>query len=56
MFKGKFYPGGNLIIYEGMCPFRDIINFRAYIKNKTNKYGIKFFILSNALTGYAKCT
>ena len=49
--KAGFYPGGNITINEGMCPFRGRINILLYIKYKPSKYSI-VFIISDASTGY----
>lgn len=37
---------------EGMFPFRGRIHFRVYMKNKPIKYEIKFYIFTDAQTGY----
>lgn len=50
--RSCFYPGQNLTIDEGMCPFRGRLSFRVYMKNKPHKYGIKFYIVADARTGY----
>jgi len=48
----SYQPDKNLTIDEGMCPFRGRVHFRVYMKNKPHKYGMKLYILSDALTGY----
>lgn len=50
--KKNFKPFANLIVDEGMCPFRGRVGFRIYMKNKPNKYGIKLYILCDSATGY----
>ncbi|XP_049855261.1 piggyBac transposable element-derived protein 3-like [Schistocerca gregaria] len=50
--KNSFYSGESLTVDEGLCPFRGRILFRVYIKNKPSRYGIKFFVLSDSVTGY----
>ncbi|XP_046991792.1 piggyBac transposable element-derived protein 4-like [Schistocerca americana] len=43
---GKAYkPGENITIDEGICPFRGRLSFRVCMKNKPNKYGVKYFML-----------
>lgn len=48
----SFYPNQNLTVDEGMCPFRGRVSFRVFMKNKPNKYGLKFYVLSDAESGY----
>lgn len=50
--SSSFYPGQNLTIDEGICPFRGRIHFKVYIPSKPEKYGIKLYIVSDASTGY----
>lgn len=47
-----YYPGQNITVDEGVCPFRGRVHFRVYMKNKPEKYGMKLFIASDPLTGY----
>ncbi|KAJ8877203.1 hypothetical protein PR048_021657 [Dryococelus australis] len=48
----SFKPYANLTVDEGICPFRGRVSFRIYVKNKPNKYGMKLYILFDAVTGY----
>jgi hypothetical protein len=50
--KQALKPNENLTVDEGMCPFRGRLAFKVYIKNKPHKYGVKFFTLCDAKTGY----
>jgi len=47
-----YYPGQNITVDEGVCPFRGRVHFRVYMKNKPEKYGMKLYIASDPLTGY----
>ena len=49
--KDEHSPGKELTIDEQICPFRGRINFRVYVKGKPHKYGIKFWMLCDAVTG-----
>ncbi|XP_046986051.1 piggyBac transposable element-derived protein 4-like [Schistocerca americana] len=51
-FKDSYQPGEALTIDEGMCPFRGRVGFKVYMVNKTNKYGIKLYIVAESKTGY----
>ncbi|KAF8770192.1 PiggyBac transposable element-derived protein like [Argiope bruennichi] len=48
----SFYPNHNLTVDEGMFSFRGRVSFRVFMKNKPNKYGLKFYVLSDAESGY----
>lgn len=47
-----FYLGQNLTVDDRMCLFRGRVSFCVYIKNKPNKYVLKFYIVSDVKTGY----
>lgn len=49
--KDVHSPGKELTIDEQICPFRCRINFRVYVKGKPHKYGIKLWMLCDAVTG-----
>ena len=51
-FKDTYTPEKNLSLDEGIMPFRGKLNFKTYNPNKPDKYGIKFYILSEAKSGY----
>ena len=42
----------NLTVDEAVYPFRGRVSFRAYMKNKPNKHGIKLFELCDSAIGY----
>ncbi|XP_050056244.1 piggyBac transposable element-derived protein 5-like [Aphis gossypii] len=43
LVKNIHKPGEIIAVDESMIPFRGRLKFRQYIKNKTHKYGVKFF-------------
>ena len=45
-FPTSFSPYENLTIDDGVCGFWGRVTFRVYIKNKSDKYGIKMFTVS----------
>ncbi|XP_071490416.1 piggyBac transposable element-derived protein 4-like [Diadema antillarum] len=47
-----FLPGGYLSIDESLAPFKGRISYRQYIPNKPRKWGIKFWMLCDAQTGF----
>lgn len=53
VMKGQsgLYLSQNLTVNEGICQFCQGMNFRVYIKSKPNKYGLKFYTLSDSKTG-----
>jgi hypothetical protein len=51
-FQQTYCPEEAVTIDEGMCPFRGRANFRVYVPQKPNKYGMKLFILAELRTGY----
>ena len=50
-FKEAQDPGEDIVIDETMIPFRGRLGFRQYIQEKTHKYGIKLFKLTDP-SGY----
>lgn len=53
LFQESYHPEQEITIDEGMCPFRGRVHFRVYMKNKPHKYGMKFFVLAEACSGYS---
>ena len=51
-FKSIYIPEKNLSLDEGIMPFKGKLNFKTYNPDKPVKYGIKFYILTEAETGY----
>ncbi|XP_071489198.1 piggyBac transposable element-derived protein 4-like [Diadema antillarum] len=47
-----FLPGGYLSIDQSLAPFKGRISYRQYIPNKPRKWGIKFWMLCDAQTGF----
>ena len=51
-FKTLFYPGKQLSLDEGTCPFKGRWNGVTYNANKPHKWGMKLYQLCDAVTGY----
>lgn len=51
----SFLPNEKLCIDEAMCPFRGRVSFRVYNKDKPEKYGVKMYAVTDAVTGYVLC-
>ncbi|XP_061188017.1 piggyBac transposable element-derived protein 4-like [Saccostrea echinata] len=51
-FGTVFRPHQHLSLDEGMVPWRGNLSFRVYNPDKPKKYGIKAYMLSDAVTGY----
>ena len=51
-FKTLFYPGKQLILDEGTCPYKGRVRFLSYNPQKPSKYGIKIYEVCDAVTGY----
>ena len=51
-FKELYYPGKELSLDEGTCPFKGRLRWVTYNPNKSNKWGIKIYQLCDATTGY----
>ena len=39
---------------EAMIPFKGRVGFKQYMKDKPTKWGIKVFVLADAMDGYVK--
>lgn len=50
-FKLLYKPRANITVDEAICPFRGRVNFRVYMKNKPEKYGVKVECVCESLTG-----
>lgn len=51
-FQRAYEVGEAITIDEGMCAFLGRYQYRVYMPDKPNKYGIKLYMLSEARTGY----
>ena len=51
-FKSLFYPGKQLSLDEGSCPFKSRWDGVTYNPNKPHKWGIKVYKLCDSVTGY----
>ena len=51
-FNNLYYPGKELSLDEGTCPFKGRLNFVTYNPNKPNKWGIKLYQVCDSMTGY----
>lgn len=51
-FPVMYKPQRHLSLDEGMIPWRGHLSFRVYSPDKPNKYGIKVYMLCDALSGY----
>ena len=51
-FKTLFYPGKQLSLDEGTCPFKGRWDGVTYNPNKPHKWGMKLYQLCDAVTGY----
>ena len=51
-FKSLFYPGKQLRLDEGSCPFKSKWDGVTYNPNKQHKWGIKLYQLCDSVTGY----
>ena len=47
-----YQPDQNLSLDEGTLPHFGLLSIKVYNKNKPNKYGIKFYMICEAKTGY----
>lgn len=43
-FSSSLDPSENLTVDEGVCGFRGCILFRVFLKNKLERYGIKYLL------------
>ncbi|KAL2098758.1 hypothetical protein ACEWY4_005238 [Coilia grayii] len=53
-FREVFVPFKNLCIDESLLLWKGRLAFRQYIPSKRHRFGIKFFILCDVLTGYVQ--
>lgn len=51
-FKSSYRPNATLTVDERISPFRGRVGFRIYMKSKPKKYGIKFWVLCDAVNSY----
>ena len=51
-FKSVYYPGKELSIDEGTCPFKGRVQFCTYNPNKPHKWGMKVYQVGDTSTGY----
>ena len=51
-FKSSYRPNAILTVDERISPFRGRVGFRIYMKSKPKKYGIKFWVLCDAVNSY----
>ena len=51
-FKSAYKPFQKLCIDESLVLFRGRVIFRQYIPSKRHRFGIKFFVLCDSVTGY----
>ena len=51
-FQKVYVPDKNVCIDEALCPFKGRSWFRAYMKDKPTKWGLKFYKLCESSTGY----
>ena len=51
-FKGFYYPGKELSLDEGTCPFKGRSTLRFYNTNKPNKWGMKLYQICDTVTEY----
>ena len=52
LFESEYTLHESVTIDEAMIPFKGRLSFKQYIKNKPVKWGIKAFVLSDAINGY----
>ena len=52
LFADVFYPYQNLVVDESLLLFKGRLRFRQFIPSKRSRFGIKFFVLCDCLTGY----
>lgn len=51
ILKEIYSPGQEITLDEQICPFRGRIGFRVYVKGKPHKYGLKLWMICDAVTG-----
>ncbi|KAF7688369.1 PiggyBac transposable element-derived protein 4 [Cucumispora dikerogammari] len=52
VFSAKFFPGRDLSIDEGICPWKERLRFKTCNPQKPDKYKIKLYMLCDSKTGY----
>ncbi|KAG0437452.1 PiggyBac transposable element-derived protein 4 [Dictyocoela muelleri] len=52
LFKSIYVPGEFISIDEGMMPFKGKMKNRVYCPMKPDKWGMKFYILAESVTGF----
>ena len=50
--KALYQPGQNIVVDERMVQNKDRYNFRQFMKDKPVRWGMKFWVLACAVTGY----
>ena len=51
-YHTKYRPGKELSLDESTCPFKGRVHFKCYNPKKSNRFHIKFFMVSEPSTGY----
>ena len=51
-YKQIYKPSDQLSVYESLQPFKGRLIYKQYIPNKPKKWGIKFWVLCDAETGF----
>lgn len=54
-FQEHFCPSDKLSIDESTIGFKGRVSFKVYNKDKPNKWGLKIFVVSDAVCGYICC-
>lgn len=52
LFKTKYRPGKQISVDESTCPFKGRFIYRCYNASKPNRFHIKLFMVSEAVSGY----
>lgn len=52
LFSNVYSPNQELSIDEGMCKYQGRYSFKTYMPSKPTKIGMKFYILTDSVTGY----
>ncbi|KAH3763033.1 Transposase IS4 [Pelomyxa schiedti] len=53
-FTSLWHPGRNVTIDEAIVPFKGLLNFRVYVKNKPKGTGVKIFMLADEYSAIVK--
>lgn len=51
-FKSEYIPHEEFSVDESMVPFKGRLSFKQYLKDKSCKFGIQFWMLANATSAY----